>query len=307
MIIKTSTYKIFIILFLASLVSILSCEKEIDIELDDTEPKLVVEGIIETGEYAYVSLSKSSPYFAKIDTNSFSNMFISEALVIVSDGIEYDTLKYDTVPFFPPFRFQGSKIKGKENTTYSLRIEYNNTVYTSKTQILNIIPIDSVRYQYTQGSDSLGLIKFYANDPVNQTNYYRISSLDLNINTSKEIPAWLYQSNSVTDDVIFNGQKINASMYKGKSPTKSSNYYQKNNEDWWAFKMGDDILVRLSSIDYQTFIFWRTTEQVIQTGDNPFSAPTSVQTNIYPNALGYWCGYASSTKKVTITEDILIP
>ena len=303
-ILSVTTYLSMLIIFF---LSVFSCEKEIDVELKDTEPKLVVEGVIENGEFAYVSLSKSSPYFANIDTNSFNNMFISDALVIVSDGIEYDTLKYDTIPFFPPFRFQGSKIKGKENTTYSLRIEYNNTIYTATTKILQVIPIDSVRYQYRMGSDSLGLLRFYANDPVDQTNFYRTSCLDLNTDISSEIMTWLYPSNSVTDDVMFNGKKVNAAMYKGKNPTKSPEYYREHSEDWWAFKMDDDIIVRLSQIDYQGFMFWRTTEQVVQTGDNPFAAPTTVQTNIYPKALGCWCGYASSTKRVIITEDILIP
>ena len=96
-------------------------------------------------------------------------------------------------------------------------------------------------------------------------------------------------------------------MYKGKNPSRSPEYYQEHSEDWWAFKMGDEIIVRLSQITYQSFMFWRTTEQVVQTGDNPFAAPTTVQTNIQTNALGYWCGYASSTKQIKITEDILIP
>ena len=296
-----------LLMLLTFAISILSCEKEIDIELENTEPKLVVEGVIENGEYAFVSLTKSSPYFANIDTNTFSNMFISDALVIVSDGVEFDTLTYDTVPFFPPFRFQGSKIKGQINTTYTLRIEYNNEVYTATTKILNPIPIDSVRYQYVSNSDSLGLIVFYANDPAKEANYYRVSSLDFDIDLSEEIPTWVYPNNSVTDDAMFDGKMVNASMYKGRNPMKSSEYYEQHSEDWWAFKMGDDILVKLSQITYDSFIFWRTTEQVVQTGDNPFAAPTTVQTNIYPNALGYWCGYASSIEHVVITEDILIP
>ena len=284
-----------------------ACEKEIDVELEDTEPKLVVEGVIETDEYAYITLSKSAPYFSAVDENTFRNMFVTDALVIVSDGIEYDTLRFDTVPFYPPFRFQGSKIKGQENTNYSLRIEYKNEVYTSTTQIRQTISIDSVRYQFREGKDSLGLLRVYANDPKNETNYYKAYSLDLDIDPSLEIPIWVHPNHSVTDDRFFNGKLVESTIYKGRNPMKTNEYYEEHSEDWWAFKMGDNIKVKLVHIDYQSFIFWKTTEQVITTSDNPFAAPTTVQTNIKPNALGSWCGFASSIKQVKITEDIVIP
>lgn len=284
-----------------------ACEKEIDITLPDTKPKLVIEGIIENGEYAYVTLTKSSPYFTSVDSTSFEKLFISDALVIVSNGIETDTLKFDTVPFYPPLRFQGQKIKGEINNTYSLRIEYENEVYTANTKILEPVPIDSVKYQFRTNSDSLGYLRIYSIDPVNQTNYYRIFTLDLDIDLTKEIPIWVHRNNSVFDDRFFNGKLIENTIFKGRNPLKSPDYYEENSEDWWAFKMDDEVIVKLSQLDYQSFVFWRTTEQVINTGDNPFAAPTSVQSNIKQNALGVWCGYASSIEHIIISEDLLIP
>ncbi len=288
-------------------ISILSCEKEIDIELQENEPKLVVEGVIENDQFAYVTLSTSTPYFAEVDQSTFRNMFVTDALVTVSDGIQTDTLIFDTVPFYPPFRFQGKKIKGQANTTYSLRIEYKNEIYTSSTKILNPIPLDSVKYQYRGASDSLGLIRLYANDPKSQVNYYKVFSMDNNIDPTKELPIWVHPNHSVTDDRFFNGKLVESSIYKGKNPMKTQEYYKNNSEDWWAFKIGDDVTLKLTQIDHESYIFWRTTEQVVTTSDNPFAAPTTVQTNIQPNALGSWCGFASSTKRVIISEDILIP
>ncbi|MBN2668650.1 MAG: DUF4249 domain-containing protein [Bacteroidales bacterium] len=295
-------YFILIIVFFA-----FSCEKEIDVQLEDSKPKLVVEGVIENGEYAYVSLSKSAPYFTPVDSTTFQNMFITEALVIVSDGIESDTLTFDTVPLFPPLRFQGHKLKGQLNTSYTLRIEYEGEVYTADTKILDAIPIDSVRYQYEYNSDSLGYIWFYANDPVNQNNYYRVFTMDVDIDFSKEIPVWVHPAGSVTDDSYFNGKLVESQMYRGRNPMLSEAYYEAHPDDWWAFKMGDKVLVKLTQIDYESFIFWRTMEQVLMTGDNPFAAPTTVQTNISNNALGSWCGYASTVQYIEITEDIIIP
>ena len=295
--------KVFILF--ASLLFI-SCEKEISIELENSEPKLVVEGVIETGQYAYLTLSKSTAYFGSVDSNTFQNMFITDALVIVSDGIEYDTLVFDTVPFYPPFRFQGSKIKGKEKHSYSLKIIYNKQEYTSSTTIPTTIPIDSIKYQYRADSDSLGMLRFYANDPISEINYYKVFSLDLDIDLTKEIPTWVHPARAVVNDKFFNGKLVEATIYKGWNPLKGSAYYEYHKEDWWAFKIGDRTLIKLSSIDYQSYIFWRTTEDVIYNADNPFAAPTTVQTNIYPNALGSWCGYASSIVEVTISKDMIL-
>jgi hypothetical protein len=248
---------LFILIISYSLITVLSCEKEIEVELENVEDKLVVEGIIETGEYPFITLSKSTGYFDAVDSTTFFKMFVNDALVIVSDGNEYDTLKFDTVPFYPPFRFQGSKIKGQENTSYSLRIEYEGQVYTSTTTIRQIVPLDSVKYIYEANSDSLGRLRLYANDPIDQTNYYKGFSMDLDIDLSKEIPVWVHPGRAVTNDKFFNGKLVEATMYNG---------------------------------------------------DNPFAAPTSVQSNIYPKdkALGSWCGHAISTYEVTITEDMVL-
>ncbi len=285
---------------------VLSCEKSIEVQLDEIEPKLVVEGVIENGEYPYVVLSKSTPYFTAVDSSSFSKMFISNALVTVSDGQMIDTLEFDTVMFYPPLRFQGKKIKGQLNTTYTLRIEYENQVYTSVTQILDTLNIDSVRYKYVPGSDSLGYLWFYTQDPVNQTNYYKAFTLDMSFVEEQMLPVWVHPQFSVTDDSYFNGKQAVWNMYNGKNPMRPTQYYEDHKDDWWAFKMGDKIFVKHCVIDYQTFRFWNTTEQVMVNSDNPFAAPTTVQTNVFPDALGSWCGYASSVRYVEISSDILM-
>ena len=48
----------------------LSCEKEVDINLNTGEPKLVVDGQIETGGPPIVIISKSIGYFSKIDLST---------------------------------------------------------------------------------------------------------------------------------------------------------------------------------------------------------------------------------------------
>ena len=74
-----------LMVFISSL--LFSCEKEIDVDLPRPEEKLVVEGVVETGAFPYVVLSKTSPYFDPTDVESVANSYVSEATITLSDVV----------------------------------------------------------------------------------------------------------------------------------------------------------------------------------------------------------------------------
>ena len=73
--------KNYYILFL--LLGLLSCREEIFLELEAADEKIVVEGHIESGFPPYLILSKNQGYFDPLDSNTFSNIFVYEADVVV--------------------------------------------------------------------------------------------------------------------------------------------------------------------------------------------------------------------------------
>src|SRR5690554_2428154 len=83
-----------VILFLACLsLCIWSCEKEVEFNLEDSEPKLVVQGSIEEGLPPIVILTKSLGFFSKIDLSSLENSFLHGAEITVSDDQNTVVLK----------------------------------------------------------------------------------------------------------------------------------------------------------------------------------------------------------------------
>src|SRR5690606_4971190 len=56
-----------------------ACEKTVDFELKDSEPKVVVDGSIETGVPPYVFLTRSIGFFSTIDFNTLSQSFLHDA------------------------------------------------------------------------------------------------------------------------------------------------------------------------------------------------------------------------------------
>ena len=66
-------YKKLLWAFGALFVLCCGCQREIDLELPDYQPKLVIEGTIENGAPAMVMLSKSIPYFSEITLEMLMN------------------------------------------------------------------------------------------------------------------------------------------------------------------------------------------------------------------------------------------
>ncbi len=69
-----------------------ACEKEITVDLPETASKVVVEGTIETGQPPVVLLSRTQSYFEPTSIAGLASLYITDGVVIVSDGFTTDTL-----------------------------------------------------------------------------------------------------------------------------------------------------------------------------------------------------------------------
>src|SRR4030095_12490288 len=102
-----------------------ACTKDITINLPSQEPKIVVEGHIESGLPPYVILSKSSDYYSTFYLDSIDNYFIHGAIVRVSDGSDTVTLSeisFDTAGTTVSV-YTSLGMVGQEEKTYSLWVE----------------------------------------------------------------------------------------------------------------------------------------------------------------------------------------
>ena len=172
-----------VILF--ALLGLVSCEKNITIALPPIQAQVVVEGHIETGQGAYVILTRSSGYFAPLDTAAILNSIVRNAVVTVSDGIHTDTLPMiiDILPLsyqylyttYLPWYYKKAKptVIGQVGGTYYLTILADGKKLTSVTTIPSPIKLDSAWFKYQPPSDSLGFIWGHLSDPAGEQNFYR--------------------------------------------------------------------------------------------------------------------------------------
>src|SRR5262245_60933615 len=114
----------------------LACEPEPQLDIVTYEPRLVIDGSIESGGFPRVVLSRSASYFAAIDSSNIRDLIVSTAKVTVSDGNESEvlTLKRDNT-FFPPYYYQGTSLKGQAGKSYTLTVEVKGERYEASTTI----------------------------------------------------------------------------------------------------------------------------------------------------------------------------
>lgn len=295
---KTYRFTALAVVFLI-VAGLLSCEKEIDIDVSPGEPQLVVEGAIETGYPPYVFLSTSLSYFSRIDLQSLEDAFIHDAEVWVSDGTNTVQLKEYAVDsggranIFVYTIDPGSNIMlGELEKTYKLTIKYNGQTYEAATKIPTPTPLDSVTSVpplfVRDDNPTARQIKVYFKDPDTLGNHVRYFT---KLNNAPYFPG----ENSVYSDEIINGSQFETILRLGKSPADERDF-----DSTGVAYPGDTVTLKWCAIDKKVYEFYNTFQFAIGSLGNPFSSPTRLSSNISNNAIGVWAGYGSVYTEVII-------
>ncbi len=182
----------YIILFLCFTFIFSSCEKEINITVDPSNPVLVVEASINqfSATLNYVFITSSIDYF-KPDLTlggiKGAQVFIYEGVINGKDTLypEYNKFRMFSIgetPFIDSVLpvidgiYYNPYFAGKENTCYKLDITLaDGRKIEGKTSIPKVIPITNVYYEIKGKPDKDGkrdaLMSFSFTDPIEQNNY----------------------------------------------------------------------------------------------------------------------------------------
>ncbi len=286
---------------LLTMLIFLGCEKDIDIDLDQTTEKIVVDATIENGVPPRVILSRSLEYFSKIDPATLASSFVRNAKVIISDGNKTHQLIEDSIsngqgttiyyytinPLDPQ-----TAIIGQINSTYSLEITADGREYSASTTIPDTTrKIDSLWWEpveiFEPEDSNLAKLIIKATDKPGLGDYIRYY-------TKSNAESFFPGLNSVFDDQVIDGTTYTFPVDKGV------NKNEERSDGEAFFNRGDTVTIKLSNVDKVTYDFWRTFEFSYQSVGNPFSNPTKILSNIKGEALGYFGGYASQYRTIII-------
>ncbi|MEZ4911399.1 MAG: DUF4249 domain-containing protein [Saprospiraceae bacterium] len=293
-----------------------SCEEPYLPSIPESTPQIVVEGYVEAGDSdqpVIVVLTKSIPYLSKVSSDVLAASFIQGATVQVNDqekdvvlteiclndlpeeerkqalallGITGDSIAYNICVYVDILDQIDRKIGGK----YDLSVKIGDTLLTATTTIPQLVPLENFLWEMPPGkpNDTLAQLKVTINDPANQNDFYRYLTASQGGNLIPPLT-------SVTDDVLFDGQRFEFPLSKAED--RNADF---DPDTFGYFLRNDSVSIKWCTIDKAHFDFWNTRDNAANSG-GPFSSYTRIATNI-KGGQGIWGGYAVNFYRLKVPE-----
>lgn len=245
-----------------------SCEKVIDLDLSDVEPKLVIEGNITNAEGPYkVRLTESISF----DRASIYPGVSNAAVVISDDKGTVDTLRYTTDGYYLT-----NKIKGIPGTTYNLTIVHNGKTYSASSTMPNVVKLLDIEQRTITfaGEDRITLLPRYIDLPELGNNYK--FTLTQNDTLVEQLFVW--------NDNTNNGQ-LNQRPLAGNT---------------FELKSGDKVKLELQTLDLNAYTYYFAQAAIVNAGPGGGTTPSNPANGITGGALGLFSAYAVDGKEVMV-------
>lgn len=284
--------------------SLWSCTKEVQIDIPGYKEQLVVDGRIETGQPAIVLLSKSANVYSSTNFESYLNSFVDDAIVVISNGTQTDTLTKICTDDLPPGLEQVAagifgipaeilvnlhlcayislNMLGEVGKTYTIQISHQGKQYQASSKMLNPTPADSLYWKPEGNFTDRGFSWVKLSDPAATSDAYlwEVKYLQ-DVQFSKTF-------NPYFNDKFFNGLTFEFAYENPMS------FNDPNGNDAYRgyYQLGDTIVVKLSKIGGKEYNYFEKKYNQIFSGGSPFAVPTNIPTNIEGGALGIWAAYS---------------
>ncbi len=266
------TYNILIVL---ASVFFYSCEKVIEIDLKEAEPKLVIEGNITSEEGPYqVLLTTSGGYF---DNSAVQPVEGGLVRVFAENG------ESEILTEMSPGKYLTQSFVGTEDQNYTLSVEVDGKTYSASEYLPRKVEIDSLAYEETnfgppeEFGKNISLLCTFS-DPLDTEEYYRFI-----VYINGEPTDGIFSPYLVTDDVLINGLTFTAGLPLIRI---------------WP---GDKIKLEMQTIGFHTFQYFDALNDALE-GGGVGSTPYNPFTNLDNGALGYFGAYTVSVDSLVVQE-----
>lgn len=264
------------------------CTETMDLELQSTTSRLVVEGgVVELQTMQYIRLTESAPFFQDSASSA-----ITGANVIVSDGRHSE--EFEEVSELPGFYVSTDKITGVPGETYSLFVSGidldkngQDETYTATSYMPFVNEPDSIGLEYDEDW-KIWKILLYGKDNPHTEDYYMFRVFKNGTLVSENITEL-----NVVSDKFFDGNRAQGAWVQSLDATAQS----KPLED------GDVISLQMCGITKEYYEFIEAIQRE-KRGQYPlFSGPpANAPGNISNGALGFFSAYSASFASVVYEE-----
>jgi hypothetical protein len=266
---------IFSLLLLGSLTA---CEQEIDIDLNSTDPKLVIEALLDdSGKGAWVKLTQTVNF-----SDTFGNPVQSGALVVL---VRLSNNSRDTLQQLPDSAYILPNYVPLYGEEYAFEVTHQGNFYRATARMPQPIPIDSLVIDPFFGPGGLpgnpvdttnqrnALLYAFYNDPPAASNYYQIQA---------------FQNDTVTDNLFLYNDEVNSGLFQ-VSPVFVQTY------------INGRIRVELHHIDQAVFRYLTNLNTNIGQSS---ASPANPISNFSGGALGYFKLFANTSAEFQLVEPL---
>ncbi len=249
-----------------------SCTKVIDINLNEADPKIVIEAELVSGTQDFmVKITKTSDFFnpgetvTVTDATVFLNKGTDAALHLTNDGNGMYSLKNFTAT---------------ENTSYFLSVNAEGKTYEATDFLPKKVFLDSLSVSVPEnnpfnpsGADSFEIVLNYQ-DPLFDLNFYRIKS------TVNGIPRSAGEKLLVIEDRYSAGAYFTLPIFTD------------------TYELNDSVNVELVSMSQAMFDYFTTLALLVDGSGS--AAPTNPSGNWSGGALGYFGAFSVSKQTILV-------
>lgn len=252
-----------------------SCEKVIDVDLNNANPKPVFEAYMENDSTCYVKATWTSSYY-----DNSPSPIISNATISISD----QNGNVENLAYIGNGIYRGNSVIGTIGRTYTLSVNLDGNNYTASSYMNPLTPIDSFSILPASGFFGGGgqnqPPKFFVfvnyTDSVNYQNFYAVQT-NYNDTLGKAVTDYRIADDALSD---------------GISTRSFTSFYR--------FESGDTVSVQLASIDYATHLYFKTLEDAISGAGFASAAPANPTTNFSGGALGYFGAWSKERRQYIV-------
>lgn len=261
-----------------SLFALTSCEKEIDLDLNDQSGNIVIEGNI---------TNTPGPYIVKITKSvgfSEPNQYpaVTGAQVILSD----DTGQTETLQYTGNGMYQTTTFTGEPGRIYTLKVQAEGKEYTARSKMPDTVNFEGLEQSSFKFGDktTYTLLPLFT-DPMPLGNRY-LFSFTINDLTKKYM-------NTFSDNVN-NGLPNQQPLILPNDDNKGRDH---------EVVAGDKIHVEMQCIDNNIFTYYSSLLQ-ISGGNGGSATPANPPSNISNGALGYFSAHTTDTQTFVIQQPV---
>lgn len=250
-----------------------SCTKVIDVNLNEADPKIVIEAELVSGTQDFtVKITKTTDFF-----NPGQPVTVADATVFLKSGTEDAPLHLtnDGNGIYSLKNFTAT-----ENTSYFLSVTAGGKTYEATDFLPKNVPLDSLSVSVPEnnpfnpsGADSFEIVLNYQ-DPLADINFYRIKS------TVNGIPRSAGEKLLVIEDRYSAGAYFTLPIFTD------------------SYELNDSVDVELVSMSHAMFDYFTTLALLVDGSGS--AAPTNPSSNWSGGALGYFGAFSVSKKSILV-------